>query len=86
MNAEEIEKLDQRIRVVAAAPDIGLLEATRWFEGWRVVVFGGAVALFLRWRPRGLLDEAVMHAAARWLRLHSPLPHDIAERNRHAHP
>ena len=24
-------------------------------------VFGGAVALFLRWRPRGLLDEALVH-------------------------
>lgn len=25
------------------------------------VVFGGAVALFLHWRPRGLLDEALVH-------------------------
>lgn len=41
--------------------DLGLLEATRLFDGWRMVVFGGLVALFLRWRPRGLLDETLMH-------------------------
>ncbi len=41
--------------------DIGLLDAARIFEGWRMVVFGGVVALFLRWRPRGLLDEALVH-------------------------
>lgn len=41
--------------------DLGLLEATRVFAGWRMVVFGGLVALFLRWRPRGLLDEALVH-------------------------
>lgn len=41
--------------------DLGLLEASRVFAGWRMVVFGGLVALFLRWRPRGLLDEALVH-------------------------
>ncbi len=41
--------------------DIGLLEATRVFAGWRMVVFGGLIALFLRWRPRGLLDETLVH-------------------------
>jgi len=41
--------------------DLGLLEATRLFEGWRMVIFGGLIALFLRWRPRGLLDEAALH-------------------------
>lgn len=44
--------------------DLGLLEATRVFAGWRMVVFGGLVALFLRWRPRGLLDEALIHRLA----------------------
>ena len=39
--------------------DLGLLDATRWFQGWRMVVFGGLVALLLRWRPRGLLDESL---------------------------
>jgi branched-chain amino acid transport system permease protein len=37
--------------------DLGLLDATEVFHGWRMVIFGGLVALFLRWRPRGLLDE-----------------------------
>ena len=40
--------------------DLGLLDATRWFQGWRMVVFGGLVALLLRWRPRGLLDESAV--------------------------
>ena len=41
--------------------DIGLLDASRLFPGWRMVIFGGLVALFLRWRPRGLLDEVLVH-------------------------
>lgn len=63
--------------------DLGLLEATRLFAGWRMVVFGGLVALFLRWRPRGLLDEAMVlrlsAAGRRFL-----LPH--LARTSHAHP
>ena len=47
--------------LVGVAFDLGLLEATRVFAGWRMVVFGGLVALFLRWRPRGLLDESLVH-------------------------
>ncbi len=46
--------------IVGVLIDLGLLEATRVFAGWRMVVFGGLVALFLRWRPRGLLDEALV--------------------------
>ncbi len=45
--------------LLGAAFDLGLLEATRLFEGWRMVLFGTLVAVFLRWRPRGLLDEAL---------------------------
>jgi len=26
-----------------------------------MVIFGGLVALFLRWRPRGFLDERLVH-------------------------
>jgi branched-chain amino acid transport system permease protein len=40
--------------------DIGILESSRLFHGWRMVVFGGLVALLLIWRPRGLLDEATV--------------------------
>ena len=47
--------------LLGVAFDLGLLEATRVFAGWRMVVFGGLVALFLRWRPRGLLDETLVH-------------------------
>lgn len=47
--------------LLGVAFDLGLLEATRVFSGWRMVVFGGLVALFLRIRPRGLLDESLVH-------------------------
>jgi branched-chain amino acid transport system permease protein len=41
--------------------DLGLLDASRLLPGWRMVIFGGLLALFLRWRPRGLLDETLVH-------------------------
>jgi branched-chain amino acid transport system permease protein len=50
--------------LLGVALDLGLLEGTRFFEGYRMIVFGGLVALLLIWRPRGLLDERVVH----WLR------------------
>lgn len=50
--------------LLGAALDIGLLESTRVFSGYRMIVFGGLVALLLIVRPRGLLDERAVH----WLR------------------
>ncbi len=44
--------------------DIGVLESTRIFQGYRMIVFGGLVALLLVYRPRGLLDER----SVQWLR------------------
>lgn len=44
--------------------DIGVLEASQFLQGYRMIVFGGLVALLLIWRPRGILDERVVH----WLR------------------
>jgi branched-chain amino acid transport system permease protein len=44
--------------------DIGVLEASRTLQQYRMIVFGGLVALLLIWRPRGLLDERTV----RWLR------------------
>ena len=40
--------------------DMGLLEGSRVFQGYRMVVFGGLVALLLVFRPRGLVDEQVV--------------------------
>ena len=48
--------------------DIGALEGSRVFHGYRMIVFGGLVALLLIWRPRGLLDER----AVQWLRRRFP--------------
>lgn len=48
--------------------DVGLLESVRVFQGYRMIVFGGLVALLLVFMPRGILDETRL----RWLgaRLH----------------
>jgi len=54
--------------LLGVALDIGLLESTRVFRGYRMIVFGGLVAALLIWRPRGLLDETVVNRIARALR------------------
>jgi branched-chain amino acid transport system permease protein len=64
--------------------DLGLLDATRIVPGWRMVIFGGLVALFLRWRPRGLLDEAAVHRVQQALsRLLRPQGRSAADRAPH---
>ena len=46
--------------------DIGLLESIRALAGYRMIIFGGLVALLLIVRPRGLLDETVVHRIGRF--------------------
>ena len=41
--------------------DIGLLESIRGLSGYRMIIFGGLVAVLLIVRPRGLLDENLVH-------------------------
>ena len=45
--------------------DIGLLELIRPLAGYRMIIFGGIVALLLIVRPRGLLDEKLVHRIGR---------------------
>jgi len=47
--------------------DIGLLESLRGLAGYRMIVFGGLVALILILRPRGLLDETLVTRMRAWL-------------------
>jgi branched-chain amino acid transport system permease protein len=54
--------------VLGAVIDIGLLESSRLFAGWRMIVFGGLVALLVILRPRGLLDEAAVRRLKAWVR------------------
>ena len=50
--------------------DIGLLESIRALAGYRMIIFGGLVAVLLIVRPRGLLDEMVVHKIGRgWQRV-----------------
>jgi branched-chain amino acid transport system permease protein len=50
--------------VLGVLIDIGLLESSRFFAGYRMIVFGGLVAVLLIVRPRGLLDERAVHRIA----------------------
>ena len=54
--------------LLGVALDIGVLESTRVFQSYRMIVFGGLVALLLVVRPRGLLDEPTVNRIARALR------------------
>jgi branched-chain amino acid transport system permease protein len=47
--------------LLGVAVDIGVLEGSRFLQGYRMIVFGGLVALLLIVRPRGLLDERAVH-------------------------
>ena len=51
--------------LIGVAIDIGFLESIRAISGYRMIAFGGLVAVLLIFRPRGLLDEA----AVNWIRL-----------------
>lgn len=44
--------------------DIGLLESVRVFQSYRMIVFGGLVALLLIVMPRGVLDEQLVRRIA----------------------
>ncbi len=56
--------------IIGVGIDIGLLESIRFLSGYRMIAFGGLVAILLMFRPRGLLDEAVVHGIKRrWRRL-----------------
>jgi branched-chain amino acid transport system permease protein len=47
-----------------------LLESIRALAGYRMIIFGGLVALLLIVRPRGLLDEMFVHRIrGAWRRL-----------------
>jgi branched-chain amino acid transport system permease protein len=51
--------------LIGVGLDIGFLEAIRAIQGYRMIVFGGLVAILLIFMPRGILDEERIH----WLRL-----------------
>ncbi len=53
--------------LLGVALDIGVLESTRAFSGYRMIVFGGLVAVLLIVRPRGLLDEAAVYRIRRFV-------------------
>src|SRR5215510_630041 len=68
--------------VLGVLIDIGLLESSRLFVGYRMMVFGGLVALLLIVRPRGLLDERTVH----WLTTRVRDLIDVAAARRRDHP
>ncbi|MDU8913302.1 branched-chain amino acid ABC transporter permease [Aestuariicoccus sp. MJ-SS9] len=48
--------------------DIGLLESLRALAAYRMIVFGGLVAIILILRPRGILDETLVAKVRSWVR------------------
>ena len=58
--------------LLGVAIDIGFLESVRVLQGYRMIVFGGLVALMLIFMPRGILDEnrvyRLKNAVRRWFR------------------
>jgi branched-chain amino acid transport system permease protein len=54
--------------LIGVGIDIGLLESLRWFSSYRMIMFGGLVAVLLIFRPRGLLDEEQVHRLRLWWR------------------
>lgn len=67
--------------LLGVAIDIGLLESIRFMSAYRMIVFGGLVAVLLIFRPRGLLDERTV---ARIGRLFGRNPAPPGPRGRHA--
>ena len=59
--------------LIGVALDIGLLESIRVIHGYRMIVFGGLVAIMLILMPRGFLDEKrvyrITSALRSWLRV-----------------
>lgn len=45
--------------------DIGFLESFRTLAQYRMIIFGGLVAVLLIVRPRGILDERIVHRLSR---------------------
>ena len=64
--------------LIGVAIDIGFLEAVRFIQGYRMIVFGGLVAVLLIFMPRGILDEERVH---RLQALFSRRSHARAERH-----
>jgi len=53
--------------VLGVIVDIGFLEGIRVLQGYRMIFFGGLVAIILVFRPRGILDEEQVYRLKRWL-------------------
>ena len=58
--------------LIGVAIDIGFLESVRAIQGYRMIAFGGLVAIMLIFMPRGILDENRVYRlksfARRWFR------------------
>jgi branched-chain amino acid transport system permease protein len=54
--------------LIGVTLDIGFLESVRAIQGYRMVVFGGLVAILIIFMPRGILDEERVHRIRRFWR------------------
>ena len=58
--------------------DVGFLEAVEWIQGYRMIAFGGLVAVLLIFMPRGILDERRVHLLRLMLHRRRPEIHGAA--------
>lgn len=61
--------------LIGVALDIGFLESIRAIQGYRMVVFGGLVAILIIFMPRGILDEERVHRIRLFCRRRSHTQH-----------
>src|SRR6266540_1048544 len=58
--------------ILGVTLDIGVLESFRFLAGYRMIIFGGLVAVFLIVRPRGIFDERTVRRLERAVRARRP--------------
>lgn len=55
--------------IIGVIIDIGFLESIRVIQGYRMIVFGGLIAIMLIFMPRGILSEKMIHQIKRYFKM-----------------
>ena len=55
--------------IIGVIIDIGFLESIRVIQGYRMIVFGGLIAIMLIFMPRGILSEKMIHQIKRYFKI-----------------
>ena len=55
--------------IIGVIIDIGFLESIRVIQGYRMIVFGGLIAIMLIFMPRGILSEKMIHQIKKYFKM-----------------